>query len=187
MDQDDCPPPYDSVVQQPRISLKRNNQKSIKHCQNNLDSLNKHLPELQSNYRDESQNSINNDKSTSEPLMPSREPLNNDASINEISSLIDNGHSASSSSPNRERCYRDEEYTIREMCLNDKLKVEVHGSKTLQLLSTEVGTETDEKLKINPTKTVGCKNEFVLLDASGLPSYDTALQIQECGNMLNCV
>lgn len=154
--------------------MKKNSQNSIKH-QNNLVESNKHLPKLQSN-------NVNSYKSTSDPLMPLREPPCNDVSNNEISSLIENVHLASSSSPDRDVCYGD---SVRRKRLNDE--VDVHGLRNSQFQRTEGGTETDEKLNIDPTISVGCKNEFALLDASGLPSYDTALKIQECGSILNCV
>lgn len=179
----DCPPPYDSVVQQSRISSNKKSRNSTKNYQKdktNLDEMAKSLAKSQSNVRGEFQDNNNSVKNTSEPLIQSCEPISIDAINSEISSLIENGEIASSSSSDRYRFYKDGECTISRKVYNDDLTVDVHNT---QLVKTEDEKQTDEQLNINSMKKVEYKNEFVSLDASGLPSYDTALKIQKCGNM----
>lgn len=173
MDQDDCPPPYHSVVQEIKISSNKNGRNSAaknydKH-KNNLDGMEKCLSERQSNVSDE------NTVKTS--LIPSFTANCIDETSNEISSLIESELLASSSSPHRHGCYRNEECTIRRKGMKDEFKVDVQDLQSSQLLRTE---ETGDN--IDSTSAMECNNEYSLLDASGLPSYDTALKIQECGN-----
>lgn len=119
----------------------------------------------------------------SEPLIASQS-LNCISTIsNENSSLIENRHRASTS--DEDRCKNDE-FTVRRKCLKDDVKVDVHGLQNARFVGTDVEVEENEKPDIVQTETVGCENEIAVLDASGLPSYDTALKIQECGNMWNC-
>lgn len=182
LDQDDCPPPYESVVHQSKLSLKKvaqNFAKCSRNYKNTLDASDRNSSKWQWTYHDELQHNTNSMRN-SDPLIASQS-LNCISTIsNENSLLIENRRTASTSSPEEDRPNRDEECTIRGKCFKDDFKVDIHRLQNALLVETE---RQDEKLEIVPTKTVGCENEFALLDASGLPSYDTALKIQECGNM----
>ncbi len=118
-----------------------------------------------------------NSSRNSEPLISAHQPLNSISTIySEDSSLIDNRHSASTSTT-------EEEGNRLGNCVKDNSQMDYQEVRKSHLVGTDGGKETNEKLDIVPITIVGHGNEIALLDASGLPTYDTALKIQECGNM----
>ncbi|KAJ6636211.1 hypothetical protein Bhyg_14799 [Pseudolycoriella hygida] len=160
--QDDFPPSYETVVQQSRNSLKRNDHSS----ENNFDELERDSPKCQSNCCEEFP-----------ALLHASQPINHSISTisGEHSSLIGREDLASSSSHEVER-------TIRRNYSKDESKANIRRMCDTQIESA-LEMQTEERLEIVPTKTAECQNEIASLDASGLPSYDTALKIQACGNM----
>lgn len=175
-DQDDCPPPYESVVSQSTDSLKKKHRNPVKHSHN--------LPKCQPNCCDEFQHSTVSITNT-EPLISAQILNCISTGINENSSLIENRQLASTSSRNDENsCIEDDECTMRRKNVKENFKVDVSRSSNSKQLVNGIGeNETNDKRDIVPKKPVEYENEIAILDPSGLPSYDTALQIEECGNM----
>ncbi|XP_037049922.1 uncharacterized protein LOC119084169 isoform X2 [Bradysia coprophila] len=167
LDQDDCPPSYESLVQQKKRKRPRNSK-----C--NAKGLDRILPKC---------HNTNNE----ETLLSTQSPSYISIICNENSSLIENQQSAASTSSSDNAAFNDTDKvcTERENCLNNDFKVNNHKLQKKQLARRTVDgeTETSEKPTTIPTKTVRCANGIAVLDASGLPTYDTALKIQECGNM----
>lgn len=159
------------------MSSKKKSRKSTKRSRNS--------PQCQSNSRDEFQQycigtiSIRN----SEPLITSQSLDCIFTRSNENSSLIEHRHLASASPRDEDSCNGDDVCTKRRKCLKDDLKVDVNRLQNSQFVRTDGENETNVKFDIVPMKPMEYQNEIALLDASGLPSYDTALKIQECGNM----
>lgn len=190
MDQNDCPPPYDSVVQQPRISsLGRNS------VPTNLQKYKKVLNTLNTNSTKQNSNSVNfefhglhSDESPIEPLISSNIPICITATTtNEISSLIDSGTLASTSSLGRNSSYfeRDGEDSTCKEYLEDQIHVKIQK----QIKNTQPMSRKDSKLTNGKYETdliqmnKVSENECALMDMTGLPSYDTALKIQGCSNI----
>lgn len=153
--QDDCPPSYESVIQQ----KKRKRSGTTK---NNAKRLDRILPKC---------HNANNEE---EPLSP----VHISIICNEHSSLIENQQAASTSS---DVTYSDKICSLGANCFNE----DVNSHKLQQVvLGKAVGEmETTGKRPVIPTETVKSGIGIAVLDASGLPTYDTALKIQECGNM----
>lgn len=178
LNQNDCPPTYETVVQQSIMSLKRkglNYANRSKHNKNNFDGLGKYSPNCEEFKHNT--DSIRN----SEPLISSTSSNCISTISTENSSLIDNRRLASTSSPEADGRNASEECTLGGKNLKDEFKLD--SLRNVQLVKAGAKNQTYEKLDIVPRKTVECENEIALLDASGLPSYDTALKIQECGNI----
>lgn len=159
---DECPPSYESVVRE----------KSRKRSRNS----NRHAKQLD-------RNSPKRHHTGNEEALLSTQPLTYISTIcNENSSLIENQQLASTSSSDNATCNDEGKVCMmRENRLNNDFKED-----GLQKVVSATTTTTIGESEINgkqPTKTVRCENGFAVLDASGLPTYDTALKIQECGNI----